>query len=97
MRLGEQSLQFRLDPWRCGIHQYGTPREPSSAIAFVNGDTPQEGWEVTGLDWHTGQTVHRMLFGQTNYGNGAYAIIQLLENGDLLFNSVGGPFRVAYE
>lgn len=27
-------------------------------------------------------------------GNGAYAIIQYLENGDLLFNSVGGPFRV---
>ena len=27
-------------------------------------------------------------------GNGAYAIIQYLEDGDLLFNSVGGPFRV---
>jgi hypothetical protein len=35
------------------------------------------------------------IFGQTNFGNGAYALIQFLANGDMLFNSVGGPFRVA--
>jgi hypothetical protein len=69
---------------------------PSAAV-FVNGYTPEDGWEVTGLGWHTGQTVHRTIFGQTNYGNGAYAILQFLEDGDLLFNSVGGPFRIAYE
>jgi len=34
-----------------------------------------------------------MIFGQDNLGNGAYAIIQFAPNGDLLFNSVGGPFR----
>jgi hypothetical protein len=49
---------------------------------------------VTGLDWDTGEIVHRTIFGQTNFGNGAYALIQFLENGDLLFNSVAGPFRV---
>jgi hypothetical protein len=68
-----------------------------SAIVFVNGYTPQEGWEVTGLSWYTGKTVHRTIFGQTNYGNGAYALVQFLANGDLLFNSVGGPFRISYE
>ncbi|MEZ0366850.1 hypothetical protein ACAG26_24560 [Mycobacterium sp. pUA109] len=62
-------------------------------IVFVNGYTTADGWEVTGLDWNTGETVHRTIFGQSNLGNGAYALIEGLPNGDLLFNSVGGPFR----
>lgn len=66
----------------------------TSNMVFVNGYSKADGWEVTGLDWETGTTVHRVIFGQTSRGNGAYAIIQYLENGDLLFNSVGGPFRV---
>ena len=65
-----------------------------SNIAFVNGYSKQDGWEVTGMDWNTGETVHRTIFGQDNLGNGAYAIIQFLENGDLLFNSIGGVTRV---
>ena len=66
----------------------------ASNMVFVNGYTEAAGWEVTGLDWGTGATSHRVIFGQTSRGNGAYAIIQYMENGDLLFNSVGGPFRV---
>ncbi|OLT80718.1 hypothetical protein FJK96_19275 [Mycobacteroides chelonae] len=65
----------------------------SSGIIFLNGYTKADGWEVTGLDWKTGETVHRTIFGQSNLGNGAYALIEGLPNGDLLFNSVGGPFR----
>ncbi|WP_433564436.1 hypothetical protein ACQP1O_03335 [Nocardia sp. CA-151230] len=65
----------------------------SSGIVFVNGYTKADGWEVTGLDWKTGETVHRTIFGQSNLGNGAYAIVEAFPNGDLLFNSVGGPFR----
>lgn len=64
-----------------------------SNVVFVNGYTKADGWEVTGLDWTTGETVHRTIFGQDNLGNGAYAIIQFAPNGDLLFNSVGGPLR----
>ena len=66
----------------------------ASDIVFVNGYSRADGWEVTGLDWNTGEIVHRTIFGQTNFGNGAYALIQFLENGDMLFNSVGGPFRI---
>ncbi|MBL0089889.1 MAG: hypothetical protein IPP44_25680 [Ideonella sp.] len=65
-----------------------------SGIVFVNGYAAREGWEVTGLDWETGATVFRTVFGSGNDGNGAYAILQFLANGDLLFNSVGGPFRI---
>jgi hypothetical protein len=65
-----------------------------SNIVFVNGYTSQDGWELTGMDWNTGRTVHRSIFGQDNLGNGAYAIVQFLQNGDALFNSVGGPTRV---
>lgn len=66
----------------------------SSNMVFVNGYSSADGWDIKGLDWNTGETVHRVILGKNNRGNGAYAIIQYLENGDLLFNSVSGPFRV---
>lgn len=66
----------------------------ASNIVFVNGYTARDGWEVTGLDWQSGETVFRTVFGSGNDGNGAYAILQFLVNGDLLFNSVGGPYRI---
>jgi len=61
---------------------------------FVNGYSKADGWEVTGLDWDTGRTVSRTIFGQNNKGNGAYAILQFLESCDMLFNSVVGPYRI---
>ncbi|MGL5980709.1 MAG: hypothetical protein ACRCZY_07540 [Phocaeicola sp.] len=65
-----------------------------SNVVLVNGYTKERGWEVTGLDWATGADRLRVEFGQSNRGNGAYAILQSLENGDLLFNSVIGPYRI---
>ncbi|MFO0110365.1 MAG: hypothetical protein ACK52W_07520 [Alphaproteobacteria bacterium] len=71
------------------------PLASSGANAvFVNGYSAKDGWEVTGLDWNTGKTVSRTIFGHNNKGNGAYAILQFLENGDMLFNSVIGPYRI---
>lgn len=67
----------------------------ASEMVFVNGYSQADGWEVTGLDWNTGTTRHRVIFGDTSRGNGTYAIIQYFENGDLLFNSVSGPYRVS--
>ncbi|MGB3520365.1 MAG: hypothetical protein WBA50_02670 [Mycobacterium sp.] len=61
----------------------------TSGIVFLNGYTEGDGWEVTGLDWQTGETVHRTIFGQSNLGNGAYALIEGLPNGDLLFGQRG--------
>ena len=66
----------------------------ASEMVFVNGYSAADGWEVTGLDWNTGAVRHRVIFGDTSRGNGTYAILQYLENGDLLFNSVSGPYRV---
>lgn len=66
----------------------------ASGVAYVNGFSPREGWNVTGLDWDTGKTVFQTDFGLGNEGNGAYAILQFLPDGDLLFNSVWGPYRV---
>jgi hypothetical protein len=65
-------------------------------MALINGWTSGKGWEVLGLDWDTGATVHETTFGTANFGNGAYAILQYLENQDLLFNSVAGVFRLHY-
>ena len=65
-----------------------------SNMVLVNGYTTERGWEITGLDWNTGKNRTRVEFGHTNRGNGAYAILQLLENGDILFNSVIGPYRI---
>lgn len=65
----------------------------SSEMVFVNGWYDNVGWEITGLDWRTGRTRHEIKLGKSNRGNGAYAILQYFPNGDLLFNSVAGPFR----
>ena len=69
----------------------------SSNMAFINGYRAPQGWEVLGLDWNTGKTIHQTKFGKVNYGNGAYAIIQYLKNDDLLFNSISGPIRIHYD
>ncbi len=66
----------------------------ASEMVFVNCYYDADGWDVQGLDWKTGETRHRIVFGKNNRGNGAYAILQYFPNGDLLFNSVSGPFRV---
>ena len=68
----------------------------SSNMAVINGYRLPYGWKVLGLDWNTGDTVHHTIFGNANFGNGAYAILQYLKDGDLLFNSNAGPFRVHY-
>jgi hypothetical protein len=69
----------------------------SGNMAVINGYRPEYGWEVLGLDWDTGETVHQTIFGDVNYGNGAYALPQYLDKGDLLFNSIVGPIRVHYD
>lgn len=68
-----------------------------SNIVLVNGYSKEDGWEVTGMDWATGKTVHRTIFGQDNFGNGAYMINQLAPNGDIIFPSIAGPFRVNWK
>ena len=66
----------------------------ASGIVFINGYSNEDGWEITGLDWDTGETVYRAVFGRSNLGNGAYALIQFAPDGDLLFNSIAGPYRI---
>lgn len=66
----------------------------TSNIVCVNGYYPASGWEVTGLDWNTGEIVHRSVFGKNNYGNAAFATLQYFDNGDMLFNSIAGPCRI---
>jgi hypothetical protein len=68
----------------------------NDGMVMVNGYDATNGWEVTGLDWSSGVISHQTIFGQSNFGNGAYAILQALENQDLLFNSIAGPYRVHY-
>lgn len=65
-----------------------------SGIVFVNGFSKDAGWEVSGLDWKDGEIVHRTKFGLSNLGNGAFGLIQFTKEGDLLFNSIAGPYRV---
>ena len=68
-----------------------------SEVVLVHGYTKADGWELTGLAWNTGKTVHRSLFGQDALGNGGHGLIQFLPNGDLLFNSIGGAIRVHFQ
>ena len=68
----------------------------SSNMALINGYRDENGWEILGLDWNSGDIVHQTIFGDQNFGNGAYAILQYLANGDLLFNTFAGPIRIDY-
>ena len=65
----------------------------TSRIACINTYSEPDGWEVTGLDWDTGERPPS-IFGHTTAGNGAYALVQVLPDGDMLFNSIAGPVRV---
>ncbi len=69
----------------------------SGNMALLNGYRSPGGWEILGLDWDTGETVHQTLFGDLNGGNGAYAILQYLEDRDALFNTFAGPIRIDYD
>jgi hypothetical protein len=69
----------------------------SGNMALINGYQSPDGWEVLGLDWDTGKTVHKTVCGDLNFGNGAYAILQYLDNHDLVFNSISGPIRIHYD
>lgn len=53
----------------------------ASRAAAINTFGPHDGWEVTGVDWDTGRTVHRTVFGKITAGNGAYALVQVLQDG----------------
>ena len=72
------------------------PINSRSANMAIVGGYGDKGWEVTGMDWDSGETVHRTYMGRSNFGNGAYAILQYLKDGSLLFNSLVGPYRVSY-
>lgn len=52
------------------------------------------GWKVVGMNWQTGATVHNTIFGDNICGNGIYAQMEFMPNGDLLMNSILGPTRV---
>lgn len=70
--------------------------QPSNVV-FTSGYDSKDGWLLTGLDWDSGKTVHTTVFGKDNRGNGAYATIQFLSDGDLMFNGVAGQTRVDLE
>ncbi|MBB6463592.1 hypothetical protein [Flammeovirga kamogawensis] len=66
----------------------------TSEVVLVNTYNQQNGWEILGFDWNTGELVHEVNFGKTSYGNGAYALIQYDKDGNLIFNGIGGSMKV---
>ena len=40
-----------------------------SDMVLVNGYNKGIGWNVTGMDWKTGKTIHQTIFGSNNAGN----------------------------
>lgn len=79
------------------FHKHGSHPQPVGGYGDRQRVTPKNGWEITGLDWNTGETVHQTIFGDINFGNGAYAILQYLKGDELLFNTFSGPIRVQYD
>lgn len=68
----------------------------ASQIVVINSYSKITGWEVKGIDWNLGLTVHRLLLGKSNLGNGAFGSLQYASNADLIFNGLGGVTRISY-
>ena len=97
--------------WNTSTHQWssvwarsdvetstGPSHSQSGNMALLIGYRLPYGWEVLGLDWDTGKTVHHTIFGDKNFGNAAYSVpLEYFENGDLVLNSIVGPIRVHYD
>lgn len=66
----------------------------SSRQAYVLG-WDSDGWNVTGLDFATGQTQTHMVLGRSQQFNGAWGVLQLLPGGDVFIPGITGPVRVA--
>jgi hypothetical protein len=66
-----------------------------SHLLFVHGCTPEDGYELTGLDWEHGRTVHRTILGHDGLGPRGGAPLRFLPDGDLLLDGVGGPVRAS--
>jgi hypothetical protein len=64
-----------------------------SHLLFLHGCTPEAGYELTGLDWEHGKTVHRTILGRDGLGPRGGAPLRFLPDGDLLLDGVGGPIR----
>ncbi|MBW3496383.1 hypothetical protein [Bacillus sp. FDAARGOS_1420] len=56
---------------------------------YVDGD-----WEITGLDWHTGKVKTRLILGDSQAYNGAYSLIQVLPDGDIVYGGLTGYLRI---
>ena len=66
----------------------------NSNVVCVNTYNDLNGWQILGLDWGSGQVVHQINLGKSSMGNGACGMIQYFDNGDFLFNSIGGTMRI---
>lgn len=71
-----------------------------SKLVLVNSfdsDNAVTGWLIQGFDWSTGSLANQIIFSSnTQYGNGMNGFFQFMPNGDLIFNSIGGSYRIAF-
>ncbi|MGL4292927.1 MAG: hypothetical protein ACRCSQ_05080 [Bacteroidales bacterium] len=55
------------------------------------------GWNIKGFDWMNGTIVNQIVFSSnTQYGNGMNSFMQFMKDGDMLFNSIGGTYRISF-
>lgn len=61
--------------------------------AYVNGFVDGK-WEVTGVDWDSGEVVTRLRMGKSQAYNGAYSVISMLPGGDIVLGGLFGTMRI---
>lgn len=71
-----------------------------SKLVLVNSfdsDNAVVGWQIQGFDWTNGNLVNQIIFSSnTQYGNGMNGFFQFMKDGDMIFNSIGGTYRIAF-
>ncbi|MCC6479868.1 MAG: hypothetical protein IT552_11740 [Sphingomonadaceae bacterium] len=63
---------------------------------YVNGFVDGK-WEITGLDWDTGEVATRLRMGKSQKYNGAYSVIAMLPGGDIVLGGLFGTMRIRTE
>jgi hypothetical protein len=53
-----------------------------------------DAWEITGLDWDSGEVITRLILGDSHAYNGAYSLIQVMYDGDIVVGGLTGHYRI---
>lgn len=92
------SRSFKETWWQSDISSPSTvPMISAGSSQVYFNRYVDKAWEVTGLDWETGAVKTRLITNGSQAYNGAYTVIQVLPEGDIVYGALLGSTRLHVE